>query len=100
MIRSLERNENIGRLPGYYIPVDVRRSRNVFLVCLFSQKNKLWFIYAFKLHGNEIDSKFNLVMLKFILHEKVKSPTDRKLIIELIGIKRVISFYLYSSHQI
>ncbi|XP_015762685.1 PREDICTED: uncharacterized protein LOC107341734 [Acropora digitifera] len=83
MIRFLERNENIGRLPGYYIPGDVRRgdprvTDSRFFWFVYFPKKELWFIHPFKLHGNEIDSKFNLAMLKFILLEKVKSLTDCK----------------------
>ncbi|XP_068736848.1 uncharacterized protein [Montipora capricornis] len=90
MIRFLERNENIGRLPGYYIPGDVRRndprvSDSRFFWFVYFPKKTLWFIHPFKLHGHEMDSKFNLVMLKFILIEKVKLLTDCKPSIPLSG---------------
>ena len=83
MIRFLERSENIGRLPGYYIPGDVRRgdpraTDSRFFWFVYFPKNKLWFIHPFKLHQHELDSKFNLVMLKFILIEKVKALTNCK----------------------
>ena len=81
IIRFLERSESIGRLPGYYIPGDVRKndfrvtdSRYFWFV--YFPKNKIWFIHPFKLHGQEMDKKFNLVMLKFILIEKVRSQTS------------------------
>ena len=81
MIRFLERNDNIGRLPGYYIPGDVRKgdprvTDSRFFWFVYFPKNKLWFIHPFKLHQHELDSKFNMVMLKFILIEKVKSLTN------------------------
>ena len=90
IIRFLERNENIGRLSGYYIPGDVRRSDprvtdSRFFWFVYFPKNKLWFIHPFKLHGNEMDSKFNLVMLKFILIEKVRALTNCKPVIQVLG---------------
>ena len=94
MIRFLQRNENIGRLPGYYIPGDVTYSDpgvtdSRFFWFVYFPKNNLWFIHPFKLHGNEIEHKFNLVTLKFVLLEKVKSSTDRKPTIALRGIKLI-----------
>ena len=81
MVRFLERNEKINRLPGYYIPGDVRRddprvtdSRYFWFV--YFQKKMLWFIHPFKLHQRELDSKFNLAMLKYILLEKVRNLTS------------------------
>ena len=81
MIRFLERNENIGHLSGYYIPGDVRRgdprvTDSRFFWFVYFPKSKLWFIHPFKLHGNELDSKFNLIMLKFILIDKVRARTN------------------------
>lgn len=81
MIRFLERNEMIGQLPGYYIPGDVRRgdprvTDSRFFWFVYFPKNKLWFIHPFKLHQQELDSKFNLIMLKFILIEKVRTLTN------------------------
>lgn len=90
MIRFLERNENIGHLPGYYIPGDVRRgdprvTDSRFFWFVYFPKNKLWFIHPFKLHQHELDSKFNLVMLKFILIEKVKALTNCKPTVLYLG---------------
>ena len=96
MIRFLERNENIGRLSGYYIPGDVRRSDprvtdSRFFWFVYFPKNKIWFIHPFKLHGHELDSKFNLVMLKYILIDKVKSFMNCKPTIQYLGKQKTLS---------
>ncbi|XP_068715876.1 uncharacterized protein [Montipora capricornis] len=81
IIRFIERNENIGRFPGYYIPGNVNDPRvtdSRFFWSVYFSDSKLWFIHPFKLHRQGIDSKFNLGMLKFFLIEKVKLVTDCK----------------------
>ena len=71
--RLLEPNENIRRLPGYYMP-DVSDSR--FFWYLYFPHNEYYFIHPFKLHRQGIDSKFNLVMMKFIFIDKIKALTN------------------------
>ena len=76
--RLLEHNENIARLPGYYIPGDVgdpRVSDSRFFWYLYFPHNEYYFIHPFKLHREGLDSKFNLVMMKFIFIDKIKALT-------------------------
>lgn len=76
--RLLELSENITRLPGYYIPGkrgDPRVSDSRFFWYLYFPHKEYSFIHPFKLHREELDSKFNLVMLKFIFIEKIKQLT-------------------------
>jgi len=76
--RLLERNENIRRLPGFYI----MRHRNPqsadsrFFWNLYFPHKEYYFIHPFKLHRGGLDSKFNLVMMKFILIDKMKALTN------------------------
>lgn len=77
--RFLERNENIGLLPGSYIPGgknDPETSDGRFLWYVYLSNDDLCFIHPFKLHRDELDTKFNLAMFKFILLEKVKAITN------------------------
>ena len=77
--RLLERNENIARLPGYYIPGDVgdpRVSDSRFFWYLYFPHNEYYFIHPFKLHREGLDSKFNLVMMKYIFIDKIKALTN------------------------
>ena len=77
--RLLVLSENITRLPGYYIPGkkgDPRVSDSRFFWYLYFPHKEYSFIHPFKLHREELDSKFNLVMLKFIFIEKVKQLTE------------------------
>ena len=76
--RLLELSKNITRLPGYYIPGtkgDPRVSDSRFFWYLYFPHKEYSFIHPFKLHREELDSKFNLVMLKFIFIDKVKQLT-------------------------
>ena len=77
--RLLERNEDIRRLPGYYIPGgvgDPRVSDSRFFWHLYFPHNEYKFIHPFKLHRQGVDSKFNLVMMKYILIGKTKALTN------------------------
>ena len=78
--RLVERNENIGRLPGLYIRYHRLGSRGTdsrFFWHLYFTKDKFFYIHPFKLHGTEdLDNKLNLVMFKFFLIEKVKELTN------------------------
>ena len=79
--RFLEENENIGLLPGSYIPggkSDPETSDGRFFWYLYLSNDDFCFIHPFKLHREELDSKFNLVMFKFILIEKVRALTNCK----------------------
>ena len=78
--RLLEQNENIGRLPGRYIRylVEPGGTDSRFFWHLYFTKNEYLYIHPFKLHQQELDSKFNLIMLKFILIEKVRTLTNCK----------------------
>ena len=76
--RLLVLSENITRLPGYYIPGkrgDPRVSDSRFFWYLYFPHKEYSFIHPFKLHREEFDSKFNLVMLKFIFIDKIKQLT-------------------------
>ena len=76
--RLLVPSENITRLPGYYIPGtkgDPRVSDSRFFWYLYFPHKEYSFIHPFKLHREELDSKFNLVMLKFIFIEKIQQLT-------------------------
>jgi len=76
--RLLALNANITRLPGYYIPGkkgDPRVSDSRFFWYLYFPHKEYSFIHPFKLHREKLDSKFNLVMLKFIFIEKTKRLT-------------------------
>lgn len=78
IIRLLVLSENITRLPGYYIPGkrgDPRVSDSRFFWYLYFPHKEYSFIHPFKLHREEFDSKFNLVMLKFVFIEKIKQLT-------------------------
>ncbi|KAL9962699.1 hypothetical protein ACROYT_G031828 [Oculina patagonica] len=72
--RLLERSENLAFLPGYYIPNDGGDSR-VFWTLYFPH-NEYHFIHPFKLHREGLDSKFNLVMMKYIFIDKIKALTS------------------------
>ena len=77
--RLLERNENIRRLPGYYIPGDEgdpRVSDSRFFWHLYFPHKEYYFIHPFKLHRQGLDSKFNLVMMKYIFIDKIKALTN------------------------
>lgn len=77
--RLLERNESIARLPGYYIPGgtgDPRVSDSRFFWYLYFPHTEYYFIHPFKLHREGLDSKFNLVMMKFILIHKIQALTN------------------------
>ncbi|XP_078384463.1 uncharacterized protein LOC144666900 isoform X1 [Oculina patagonica] len=77
--RLLERNENIALLPGYYIPGkvgDPRVSDSRFFWHLYFPHNEFHFIHPFKLHREGIDSKFNLVMMKYIFIKTIKTLTN------------------------
>ena len=77
--RFLERNENIGLLPGSYIPGDKQHpetSDGRFLWYVYLSNDEFCFIHPFKLHRDELEAKFNLAMFKFILLEKVKAITN------------------------
>ena len=79
--RFLEVNEDIGLLPGSYIQGGINDQETKdgrFFWFLYLSNDGLCFIHPFKLHREELDSKFNLVMFKFILIEKVKSLTNCK----------------------
>ncbi|XP_078383319.1 uncharacterized protein LOC144665911 [Oculina patagonica] len=79
--RFLEGNENIGLLPGSYIPGgknDPGTRDGRFFWYLYLSNDEYCFIHPFKLHREELDSKFNLVMFKYILIEKVKALTNCK----------------------
>ena len=77
--RILERKENIGRLPGHYIQYHKKGSRGTdsrFFWHLYFMNDMYLFIHPFKLHGKEeLNNKFNSVMFKFFLIEKVKALT-------------------------
>ena len=78
IIRLLALSENITRLPGYYIPGkkgDPRVSDSRFFWYLYFPHKEYSFIHPFKLHREEFDSNFNLVMFKFIFIEKSKRLT-------------------------
>ena len=77
--RLLERNENIKRFPGFYIIApagDPRVTDSRFFWYLYFPHNEYYFIHPFKLHRQGLDSKFNLVMMKFILLAKIKARTN------------------------
>ena len=77
--RLLEQNRNIARFPGYYIPrkkIDPRVTDSRFFWYIYFSHKEYYFIHPFKLHLEEFDSKFNLVMMKFIFIDKVKSLTN------------------------
>ena len=77
--RLLERNENIFRPPGYYIPGNVSDPRvtdSRFFWFYYFLHNEYYFLHPFKLHREGIDSKFNAVLMKFIFIDKVKVLTD------------------------
>ena len=78
--RLVEREENIGRLPGRYIRPhfqDPRGKDSRFLWHLYFTKDTYLFIHPFKLHGkDELDNKLNLVMFKRVLVEQVKKLTN------------------------
>ena len=76
--RLLEQNEAIAlSLPGYYLPgrmADPRASDSRFFWYIYFPYNEYCFIHSFKLHQQGFDSKFNLVMFKFIFIDE-KSAT-------------------------
>ncbi|XP_078382356.1 uncharacterized protein LOC144665051 [Oculina patagonica] len=77
--RLLVRNQNIALLPGYYLPGKVGDppvSDSRFFWHLYFPHNEFHFIHPFKLHREGIDSKFNLVMMKYILINKIKTLTN------------------------
>jgi len=77
--RLLERNENIRRLPGYYIPGkvgDPRVTDSRYFWYLYFPHKEYYFIHPFKLHRGGLDSKFSLVMMKFIFIDKIKALTN------------------------
>ena len=77
--RFLERKENIGRLPGRYIrhhKGGPRVTDSRLFWDLYFTNDKYFFIHPFKLHGKELDNKFNLVMFKVFLIERVKALTN------------------------
>ena len=79
--RLLERNENIRRLPGQYMKRDEADDRRTmtdsrFFWFLYFLHNEYYFIHPFKLHRKGLDSKFNLVMMKFIFIDKIKALTN------------------------
>ncbi|XP_078384362.1 uncharacterized protein LOC144666832 isoform X2 [Oculina patagonica] len=77
--RFLERKEDIGRLPGRYIRYykgGARASDSRVFWHLFFTNDEYLFIHPFKLHGRELDNKFNFVMFKFFLIERVKALTN------------------------
>ena len=77
--RLLERNESIAYLPGYYIPGgtnDPRVTDSRFFWYLYFPHKEYYFIHPFKLHREGIDSKFNLVMMKYILINKINALTN------------------------
>jgi len=79
--RLLEQNENIARLPGHYLPgrlADPRASDSRFFWYLYFSHSEYRFIHPFKLHREGLDSKFNLVMFKFVFIEKIKTLTNCK----------------------
>ena len=79
--RLLERNANIARLPGFYIPSrtgDPQTSDSRFFWYLYFSHNEYCFIHPFKLHREGLDSKFNLVMFKSIFIDKIKMLTTCK----------------------
>ena len=73
--RLLERNENIRRFPGLYINDPRVRDSRLFWYLYFPH-NEYWFMHPFKLHRPGLDSKFNLVMMKFIFIDKIKALTN------------------------
>ena len=76
--RLLERKKNIGRLPGVYIirHGNPQAADSRFFWYLYFQHKGYYFIHPFKLHRGGLDSKFNLVMMKFILIDKIKALTN------------------------
>ena len=77
--RFLEHNENIGLLPGFYIPGgknDPETSDGRFFWYLYLSNDEFFFIHPFKLHRDELDRKFNLAMYKTIILEKTKAITN------------------------
>ena len=77
--RLLERNENIRRLPGYYIQGkvgDPRVTDSRFFWSLYFPHNEYYFIHPFKLHRQGVDGKFSLIMMKFIFIDKIKALTN------------------------
>ena len=77
--RLLERNRNIARLTGYYIPGKVNDPRvtdSRFFWYLYFPHKEYNFLHPFKLHREGLDSKFNLVMMKFIFIEKINALTN------------------------
>ena len=77
--RLLERIENIGRLPGRYIrhhKGGPRTTDSRVFWHLFFTNDEYLFIHPFKLHGKEVDNKFNFVMFKLFLTQRVKTLTD------------------------
>jgi len=77
--RLLEQNENIRRLPGYYIPGekgDPRVTDSRFFWHLYFSHNEYCFMHPFKLHRGGIDGKFSLVMMKSLFIDKIKALTN------------------------
>ena len=78
IFRLLDLEGNIGRLPGYYIPGDVRKgdprvTDSRFFWSVYFWKQNEWFIHPFKLHHSQLDNKLNQAMLKYFLIEKGKA---------------------------
>ena len=77
--RLLEQNENIKRLPGYYIPGDVgdpRVTDSRFFWYLYLSHNEYYFMHPFKLHRGGIDGDFSLEMMKSFFIGKIKPLTN------------------------
>lgn len=75
ILRLLDLESNINRLPGYYIPGDVRKkdlrvTDSRFFWSVYFWKRKEWFIHPFKLHHSQLDKKLNHAMLKHYLTKK------------------------------
>jgi len=77
--RLLERNENIRRLPGYYIPGEIgdpRVTDSRFFWHFYLSHNEYYFMHPFKLHRGGIDSEFSLDMMKSFFVDKIKALTN------------------------